>query len=34
MHGRDGTRESGTAQALAEPPNGHWKVNRMKVEFP
>jgi len=34
MHGRDATRESGTAQALAEPANGHWKVNGVKVEFP
>ena len=33
MHGREATRESGTAQALAELPNGHWKVNGMKVEF-
>jgi hypothetical protein len=34
MQGRDGTRESGTAQALAELPNGHWKVTGVKVEFP
>jgi hypothetical protein len=32
MHGREATRESGTAQALAGP-HGHWKVNGMKVEF-
>ena len=33
MQGRDATRESGTAQALAELPNGHWRVNGVKVEF-